>query len=159
MARRGKELAERFRAFNNELLAFVENCSDDDWKKVCPGEGWSVGVVAHHTADSHYGALGLVKMIVAGDKLPEITGEAINTGNAEHARKHAHCTRDEVLDILRANGSSTADYINGLRDEDLDRTGHLGAIGHDLSAQQFIEAVVFQSGGEHVRNMKAATGA
>ena len=32
MSQAAKELAERFTGFNNEVIAFVENCSDENWK-------------------------------------------------------------------------------------------------------------------------------
>ena len=45
MGTRAKDLVERFKAFNDEFAAFVEDCSDEAWKKICSGEKWSVGVV------------------------------------------------------------------------------------------------------------------
>jgi len=159
MGDRAKALAERFAAFNNEVIAFVGRCSDDDWQKVCPGEGWTIGVAARHIAAGHYNALGLAKMIVAGEKLPDITMEAINQGNAKHAKDHADCTKDEVFGILRDNGSSISGYVNALTDEDLDRTGHLGLAGGAISTQQFIENIIIQSAREHLSSMKAVLGA
>ena len=67
---RAKELAERFTAYHNEVIACVENCSEEDWSKTCPYEGWTVGVVARHIA-VHYGIVGWVKKIAAGEELPE----------------------------------------------------------------------------------------
>ena len=78
MSKRAFDLAERFKTLNNELIDFVKNCSDEDWRKVCPGEQWSVGVVARHIAASHYGALALAKMMVAGEKLPDLTEGVID---------------------------------------------------------------------------------
>ena len=158
MNQRTKELVERFTAFNNSFIAFVENCSDEDWQKVCGGEQWAVGVVAHHVAAGHFGAIDFVRMIVAGEAIPEITMEAIDQMNAQHAKEHAHCTREEVLALLRENGSAFAGYLEGMSEADLVRTGYLAAIGGDVSAQQLIEMVILQSGGEHLNSMKAATG-
>jgi hypothetical protein len=76
----------------------------------------------------------------------------------EHARQHALCTREEVLGVLRRNGAALVDYVAGLSDAELERTGHLALAGGKLSAQQFIEAVILKSGGEHFSNMKAAVG-
>ena len=157
MSQRAKELSERFMRFNNEMIAFVENCSDENWAIVCSGEKWPVGVVARHIAASHYSALGLAKMIVDGKQLPELTQETIDQGNAQHAKKHANCTKDEVLGILREKGSSVADYVAGLDDADLDRTTDFSAAGGTISNQQFIEYVIFQSATEHFTNMKTAT--
>ena len=158
MSQRTKELVARFTGFNNEFIAFVDNCSDEDWRKVCSGEGWTVGVVAHHVAAGHFGAIDFVRMIVAGEAIPEITMEVIDQMNAQHAKEHTNCTREEVLALLRKNGSAFAGYLEGLSEADLGRTGYLAAIGGDVSAQQLIEMVILQSGGEHFDSMKAATG-
>lgn len=158
MSQRTKELVERFTAFHNDFIAFVENCTDENWQKVCAGEQWAVGVVAHHVAAGHLGAIDLVRMIVAGEAIPEITMEAIDQMNAQHAKDHAHCTKEEVLALLRENGSAFAGYLEGLREADLARTGYLAAIGGDVSAQQLIEMIIFQAGGEHLDNVRAATG-
>jgi hypothetical protein len=159
MSQRTKELVERVTAFTNDLIAFVDNCPDEGWRKVCSGEEWTVGVVAHHVAAGHFGAIDFVRMIVAGEAMPEITMEAIDQMNAQHAKEHANCTREEVLGLLRENGTAFADYLEGLHEADLARTGYLAAIGGDVSAQQLIEMVILQSGGEHLDSMRAATGA
>lgn len=159
MSKRAIDLAARFKAFNNELIGFVENCSDENWRKACPGEQWSVGVVARHIAASHYGALGLAKMMVAGEKLPELTEGVIDQMNSKHAEKHRHCTRDEVLKILRENGTSVADYVAGLSDTDLDRTGHIAAAGGDMHTEHLVVNIIIRNGREHFANAKAATGA
>ena len=158
MSQRTKELVARFTGFNNEFIAFVDNCSDEDWRKVCSGEGWTVGVVAHHVAAGHFGAIDFVRMIVAGEAIPEITMETIDQMNAQHAKEHANCTREEVLALLRKNGSAFAGYLEGLSEADLARTGYLALIGGDVSAQQLIEMVIFQMGGEHFDSMKASIG-
>jgi hypothetical protein len=158
MSGRAQDLVKRFEGFNNEMIAFVENCSDEAWGKVCSGEEWPVGVVARHIAEGHYGALGLAKMIVAGKELPDLSMEAINEANVQHSRDHANCTRDEVLGLLRENGSSISSYVAGLSDEDLDRAGEMALVGGKITTAQFIENIIIGSGGDHLANMKAATG-
>jgi len=158
MSTRAENLAKRFTDFNNQFTAFVESCPEKDWTRVCPGENWPVGVVARHVAAGHYRVLGLAKMIVEGKQLPELSHAAIDEANAEHAEKHAGCTKDEVLELLRKNGIAISDYIAGLDDTDLDRTGHLAAAGGAISTQQIVENLVIQSAGEHLASLKAATG-
>ena len=158
MSKKANKLAEKFTTFNNEMLAIVENCTDEDWQKVCGGEQWTVGMVAHHVAAGHYSSLDLVKMIVAGETLPPLTMDTIDQMNAQHAQENADCTREEVLGLLRKNGSAFSVYLEGLSEADLVRTGYLAAIGGDVSAQQLIDMVILQSGGEHFDSMKAATG-
>ena len=156
MSDRAKELVKSFETFNNNLIAFVENCSDEDWGKVCPGEGWTVGVVARHIGVGHYNALDLAKMIVAGEKLPDLTGEAIDQANAKHAQEYAGVTREEMLAALRENGSSVSSFLKELSDADLDRTGLMELAGGDISTQQFVDYIIIREGNHHLDNMKAA---
>ena len=48
MSQRAKDLSVRIESFRDDVVAFVENLSEDDWKRVCDWEEWSVGVTAHH---------------------------------------------------------------------------------------------------------------
>jgi len=155
---RAEGLIERFKAFNDEFVAFVENCSNEDWQKICSGEQWSVGVVARHVASGHYRALKLAKMIVDGNELPNITEDVIDDSNARHAEKHADCTKDEVLRIIHEKGSWVTEYLGELSDSDLERTAHIGLGDSDVSAYQFIESSILYQAKEHLANMKAATG-
>ena len=158
MNQKAKELAEKFTSLNNQMLAIVENCTDEDWRKVCGGEQWTVGVVAHHVAAGHYSALDMLKMIVAGEALPPLTMDTINQMNVQHAQEHADCTKEEVLALLRKNGSAFANYLEGLSDADLGRTGYLAIIEGDVSAQQLFEMIILQSAGDHLTSMKATIG-
>ncbi len=63
---------------------------------------------------------------------------------------------EEVLGVLRQNGAALVDFVAGLSDAELGRTGHLALAGGKLSAQQLIEVVILKSGGEHFASMKAA---
>lgn len=154
MNQQAKKLAERLSAFNNDLIAFVDNCSEEDWRQVCSGEGWTVGVVARHVAAAHCGSLDLVKMIVAGETLPPLSMEVIHHLNAQHAREHADCTREEVLALLRQNTSAFATYLEGLSDTELVRTAYLAVIDDEVSARQFVEMIILQSAADHLTSMK-----
>jgi hypothetical protein len=156
MSQRAKKLAERLRAFTDDVIGFVEGCSDKNWSKVLATEEWTVGVTARHIGAGHFEAVGLARMMVKGEKLPEFTMEQLVEMANAHARQHAGCTREEVLEVLRQNGAALVDYIAGLSDAELNRTGHFALAGGELSAQQLIEAVILKSGGEHLANMKAA---
>lgn len=157
MSQMVKDLAKRLRAFNDDVIDFVEGCSDKNWRKVLTtGEQWTVGVTARHIGAGHFSAIGLAKMMVNGEKLPEFTMEQIVEMANEHARKHAGCTKEEVLGVLRQTGSALVDYVTGLSDAELGRTGHLALAGGELTVKQLIERVILKSGGEHFSNMKTA---
>ena len=95
-------------------------------------------------------------MIVSGEELPDLTMEAIDQGNAQHAQKHADCTKEEVLGLLREYGASMAEYIAGLDDAELDRTGQMAVAGGDVSTLQFVENIILKSGQEHLTSIRAA---
>lgn len=156
MSRRVQDLVERLKAFNNEVIRFVEACSEEQWDKVC-AEEWNLGVVARHIGVGHYtGAADMAKMLVDGEKVPELTMEQIVEMANTHAREHADCSRAEVLDLLNSNGAALADYVADLDDAALNRSAHMELVGGEVSAQQLIELVIFESGGEHLANMKKA---
>ena len=155
MKNRSEDIAERIKAFNDKVIRFVENCSEQDWQKRCESEEWTVGVTARHIGAGHYSVIELVKMIIAGEKLPELTMEDIARMGNEHALEHAECTREEVQTILLENGEILAAYVAALDDSTLDRTGHLAVTGGEVTAGQLIEYVVFQSANEHFASMKS----
>jgi uncharacterized damage-inducible protein DinB len=159
MSRQGQNLIDRINKFNSEVISFVENCSNEDWKKVCSSEDWSVGVVARHIGAGHYSAVSWIDLIVQGKKLPEMSGDQVNSMANQHAAEHADCTREEVLQILKERGRELVDYIARLDESDLERTAHMSLIGKEVSAGKLLEMVVLQSGGEHFASMKAAVGA
>ena len=158
MKNRSEDIAEKIKAFNDKVIRFVENCSEQDWQNRCTSEDWTVGVVARHIGAGHYSVVDLIRMIVDGEKLPNLTmDEVVRMGN-EHARRHADCTREEVLAILLKNGEMLAAYVAALDDSKLDRTGHLAMTGGEVTAGQLVDYIVFQSANEHFASMTSAAG-
>lgn len=156
MSQRGRELSDELTVFNQEVIAFVENCSEADWQKHTPSEGWPVGVTARHIAAGHFGVLDWAKMIVSGQPLPKVTYEAIDSLNAQHAREHAHATKEEVLELLHRGGGAVSDYARSLSDEDLDRTGHLSLTGGDVSTEGFMRVIMIDLGRQHLNSLREA---
>jgi len=159
VSQRAKDLAGRLGKFNEEVMAFVKKCTDEDWRKTSP-EDWPVGVAARHIGAGHIsGTMKMADMIVKGERFPEMTMEQINNMANEHARKHADCTKAEVLDILQKTGDSLVQFVANLDDAALDRTAYMPAMGTDVSTQQLIENVVLTSAAEHFAGIKKAVGA
>jgi hypothetical protein len=159
MSQRAKDLAERLAKFNEEVIAFVKKCTDEDWRKTSR-EDWPVGVVARHIGAGHFsGTIRMAEMIVKGERFPEMTMEQIDQMANEHARKHAACTKAEVLDVLQKSGDALVQFVASLDDAGLDRTSYLPAMGTEASTLQLIENVVLTSAGEHFAGIKKAVGA
>jgi hypothetical protein len=155
MRERAQSLADLVQNFTEAVLAFVDRCPMEAWRKTCANEDWSVGVVARHVAAGHFQVIQLARIMLQGKPLPEMTMEQIiEEGNA-HARKHADCGREEVRRLLEENGESAVAFIAGLNDDDLDRKGHLALVGGDITVEQLLRTVIIQSGGEHLSSMQA----
>jgi hypothetical protein len=59
-----------------------------------------------------------------------------------------------VAELMRRNSAALADYLPGLADADLDRRYEF--VGREMTLQQFLEAVILQSGGGHLASVRAA---
>jgi uncharacterized protein (TIGR03083 family) len=151
MSERARSLADRFEEANRELIQTVERLSDAQWKTKTAGEGWSVGVVAHHVAGGHAGISGLVQRIVNGEPIPPFDLDKLN---AEHAIQFANATKAETLALLRQNGAAAAATVRGLGDAQLDRVG--GFMG--MTAAQLIERVLIGHVHDHHGSIRRAVG-
>ena len=149
-----EELASKFEAKNGEFLKFVEGLSDDQWRKTCPGEGWTVGVTAHHVAESIGTLAGLVQAVASGATIPPITQATLDSGNAEHAARAANVTRAETAKLLGGNLAAGAKVIRGLDAGQLQRTATL-PFG-ELSAEQIIEGIMIGHTGMHNEGIRSA---
>lgn len=156
MSDRTESLAVQFEQVNSRMIAAVQQCSASDWRELCAGEERTVGVLAHHAATSHLGVLGFIRLIVAGQPLPELSEDILNQGNAQHAIEHADCTPQEVLALLDSNGATAAAYVRGLDDGQLDRSAVL--FGEQRTVQEVIEYLLIGHVYEHLRSMQEVTG-
>ncbi len=154
MSERSEALAAKFEQANNDVIATVEQASDDQWKAVCADEGWSVGVTAHHIASGTPLISGLVQALASGADIPPLTTEQLDQGNAKHAEEHADCTKEETLEMLRSGGSAAATAVRGLSDDQLDRSSAVLAGAPDMSVEQVIENVLIHSATGHLASIK-----
>ncbi len=154
MTSRAQALAQKIEAFNREVIACVHDCKDADWTRKCEAEDWPLGVVARHVGDGHYRVGALARLIIQGETLPAWTMEEVIQMGNDHARKHAECTKEDVLSILENNGRALVDYVAALSEDDLDARGTLALLGGEISAQQILEMLVLHSGGDHLQSMR-----
>jgi uncharacterized damage-inducible protein DinB len=157
MSERAANYASQFEALNNEMIAAVEQCSDEQWQQKTQSEGWSVGCTAHHLAGGHGPIAGFVQAIATGSEIPPITMEMIDAGNAQHAQEFANPSKQETLEMLRSSGANAASMVRGLSDEQLDRTATLPLMGNQaVSAEQMIQMVLIGHVKEHLESIRAA---
>jgi uncharacterized damage-inducible protein DinB len=159
MGQRVNDLADRFESANNDVIAAVQGCSDDQWQRTTNSEGWSVGVVAHHIATSNEPIAGLIRLVATGQPLPNLTRDMIDAGNAQHAHEQANCTREETLALLKSGGEAAASILRGLSDEQLDRSAPLPLVGgKEMSANQLVEMVLIGHPVQHLESINSALG-
>jgi hypothetical protein len=156
MSERARTLAHQLEQANHALIATIEGLTDAQWHAKTPGDGRSVGVVAHHVATSHKTVAGLATAIAHGQTVPPITMEMIHQGNAAHAAQHANCTKAETLALLRQNGAAAVATVRGFGDAELDRTVTL-PIG-PMSVAQVVERVLTGHAQQHHGTIKQAIG-
>src|SRR3989442_7348502 len=95
-------IAEEIVDANAEFIAFVEGCSDDEWRAICRAEKWRVGVGAHHVAWGHERAAEWINAIRNGVAIPG-SPQAPNASNAIKAAPVGGVSRAEVGLFARRN--------------------------------------------------------
>jgi hypothetical protein len=158
VSNRIEEYAAQFEAVNDETIAFVKECTDEQWRQPTASEGWPVGVVAHHAAEVNQAFTRIIEKIAGGETYsPTISTEEIDRNNAKHASDHVNVSKREVLALLHSNGSALARAIRSLREEQLEQTaGTFGDI--ELTVTQVIEWVIIGHPAEHLASIRATLG-
>lgn len=155
-------LAARFEQASQAVIATVERCSAEEWQTVCPAEERPVGVVAHHIAIAYRTELDALRAALTGQPIPAIyqDWQRLHEFNAEHAAQYAGCTKGEVLDLLRGNGAAVARFLGELSDEDLARSAPLPLAGsRPWTVRRWVERLLIGHAEQHLRNIRAVTGA
>jgi Mycothiol maleylpyruvate isomerase N-terminal domain len=155
---RAAALADDFARANAEAVAFVRGCNDDAWVRPVPGEGWTVGVVVHHIAESYADSSRWLREMACGDGVTE-TAVMIDEANAAHAARAASVTPAETLVLLGDGGARLEDVLRACSDEELDRCAPFGPAGGRLVPTVELAAVPARHTREHLsRARRAASG-
>src|ERR1051325_782573 len=120
--------AAQIEAANDELIAFIETCTDEEWARTCEAEGWPVAVVAHHIAWGHHVAAGWIRTIASGHDIPG-SPELHDAGNAAKAAEATGTTREEVIALARRNIVELAEVVRSLTDPGLAKSSPFGPAG------------------------------
>lgn len=155
MDQRKDALIERINAFSDEVIALVSDISGEDWTRTCEWEEWTVGTTARHMGN-HLGIYELAEMMVQGQALPQWSMDDINAMSNKDSEAHADCTKDQALELLRERSAGMTAFLSGLSEGDLDRKGSMPAFNGEVTVEQLIEYVVFQSAAQHLDSIKAA---
>jgi hypothetical protein len=78
----------------------------------------------------------MVKSVATGSPMPAITADGLNQTNADHAKQFANASREETLALFRETTGPAAEFIRGLRDEQLNRKAMLPS-GMEMTTPTF----------------------
>ncbi len=159
MGARANALAKQFEEASQAMTDALGRLGDADWRKTTSAEKWTVGVLAHHVALGHAAIANLIKTVVAGQSVPNLTMAMIDEQNAKHAREHAKCTKAETLELHKKNAATAAGIVRGLSDAELDRSGSVLAGMPPMTAQQAVERILINHVKEHLGSIRTAVGA
>lgn len=74
MHQRATDLSKRIASFQNEVMAFVDVTSPEQWCAISEWVHWRVGAVVRHLGSGHLGGFAnLRERIVAGKDRPQLT--------------------------------------------------------------------------------------
>ena len=155
MSARAQSLADLFERTNNELIQFATSLSGADWMRYCPNEERNIAALVYHVAVGYPFELRVFKAIAAGDPLPNLSRADLDAMNAEDGEAHANEEREETLDLLRRNGAQAAEWVCGLNDDDLRKTGEYIEGIPEMTIEQWIERVLIGHIGMHLASMRA----
>ncbi len=158
MGERSEALAKRFEQVNGELIELVESMSADEWKAICKGETWPVGVTAHHIAYDQAHIVEWFQTIANGRPLPPPSPGGLDASTARHAAEYANCSKEETLALLRRDGEAAARAVRELTDEQLDRQSPATSGRPVLTAGGVVERILIGHVLGHGASIRAAIG-
>lgn len=155
--KRANALADRLIIGANALANFVKGLSDSEWNKPVVGDGRTIGVVVHHVASVYPIEVELAQTLGKGNPITDVTKEAINKMNAEHAIENNQVERQITLDLLRTNSENAANAVRKFTDEELDNSASISLYFEaPLTAQFFIEDHALRHSFHHLGKIKAS---
>ncbi|MEN8192918.1 MAG: DinB family protein [Bacteroidota bacterium] len=155
--KRANALADRLEQGADTLATFAEGLSDPEWNTPVPGDGRTVGVVVHHVASVYPVEIELATILASGQPITEVTKDAVDQMNAEHAQEQSEVGKLETLELLKKNSKTAADAVRAFTDAELDSAESVSLnAGAPLTAQFFIEDHALRHSFHHLSRIKLA---
>ena len=157
MSHRSEALAVRLEAGAAALAAFASTLSETDWQMRLPKDGRKVGVVVHHVASMYPVEIHLATLLAAGKPVTDVTWDAVDTINRDHAQQNDGITKEAALALLAANSAEAAAAIRAFTDEELDHAAPV-SLNSDapLTCQFMLEDHAVRHSYHHLAGIRAA---
>jgi hypothetical protein len=159
MSHRSEALAVRLEAGAAALAAFASTLSETDWQMRLPKDGRKVGVVVHHVASMYPIEIHLATVLATGKPVTDVTWDAVDTINRDHAKQNDGITKEAALALLAANSAEAAAAIRAFADQELDCAAPV-SLNSDapLTCQFMLEDHAVRHSYHHLAGIKAALG-
>jgi hypothetical protein len=156
---RTAQFVAQFEAVNADLIAAVEDCTDEQWRRRCEDEGRTIGVVAYHVSATNEAFAGMLGALASGQTFsPKSSMAEVHQHNVQQARDHAAVGKTDVLVGLRQNGAAIAQTLRSLSDEQLDKVAGVFG-GNELTIEQVIAYIIVGHTREHRDSIRAGISA
>ena len=159
MSHRSEALAVRLEAGAAALAAFASTLSETDWQMRLPKDGRKVGVVVHHVASMYPIEIHLATVLATGKPVTDVTWDAVDTINRDHAKQNDGITKEAALALLAANSAEAAAAIRAFTDQELDCAAPV-SLNSDapLTCQFMLEDHAVRHSYHHLAKIRAALG-
>lgn len=143
MSERAEALAAQVEAIGGAIIAFAEQCSVEEWRRITDAEQWQVGVVCRHIARSLEVYPAIIRRLVSGEAPPgNYNWDDIHRSNAEQAKEWADGSQDVAIALLQSHSNELANTLRPLTDAQLDRTSISPLTGEELTTEQFANGMI-----------------
>jgi hypothetical protein len=154
---RSEALATRLENGATALAAFAATLSEAEWQTRLPKDGRKVGVVVHHVASLYPIEIQLASLLAAGQPIMDVTWDAVDTINRDHAKENDNVAKEAALALLKINSAAAAAAVRAFTDEELDRAAPVSLYSDaPLTCQFFLEDHPVRHSCHHLARIKAA---
>jgi hypothetical protein len=158
--RRASALADRILQGAEDLAAFAEGLSEEEWlRPVSAHDKRPIGVIVHHVGYMYGPEIDAARTIASGKPFMEITWEVVAEINAKHAAENANVTQADAIEFLRRNSREAAVAVRNFTDAELDQAAPFGlSFGAPVTAQFVIEDHPLRHSWHHLDRIRKAVG-
>ena len=160
MSEQTQNLAERCLERCSTLLTALRPCTEDEWQARPTGDARTLGMIMHHIAGAYLANIDLITAILNGQPVPSMFQDtaALDRWNAEYAEQHKGCARTETIALLEECSTRAAQFIRGLSDEQLRKTGDYPLLvlwfGAPPTVAQLVDSMLISHPDRHLPDIR-----
>ena len=159
LSSRAKALADRVARGAENIAAYAEKLTEDQWATTITPDWRKAGVIVHHVGSMYPLEVEIARKLGAGESITGVTWGVIAEINAKHALENAGVSKTDAIELVRKNGRDAAAAIAQFTDEMLDSGGTISLYGNPpLTCQFWIEDHPLRHAWHHVARMRAVFG-